>query len=431
MVSTPTRPSSRTRGPATAGAASRHTPSRAARWWLRCWTFLEGKDSAGTSYFLILGCAAALTVIGLVMVLSSSSVENIGETSGSYDLFIRQGIFGVLGLGLMLVLSRLGPERLRRLGWPAIIIAVILLMLVLTPLGHEVNGNRNWLKIGGFTAQPSEAAKLALALWAGVVLERKAALIGQLKHAVVPVLFPVGAVLLVLIMLGRDLGTAMVIMLILAAVLFLAGTKLRYFLVAGGIGAVAAVVLALTSANRAVRIQAWLGECGFPTDPCYQPQHGMFALASGGWWGVGLGQSRQKWSYIPEAENDFIFTILGEELGLVGTLLVIGLFGGLAIGMFRVARRSTSLFVKITTGGILAWIIGQAFINIAMVTGLLPVIGVPLPFISYGGSALTLVLAGVGIVLSFAREQRLESRAVRSGPHPAPGQPVQAPGGTA
>src|SRR5690606_5885455 len=140
--------------------------------------------------------------------------------SGSYDLFIRQGIFGVLGLGLMLVLSRLGPERLRRLGWPAIIIAVILLMLVLTPLGHEVNGNRNWLKIGGFTAQPSEAAKLALALWAGVVLERKAALIGQLKHAVVPVLFPVGAVLLVLIMLGRDLGTAMVIMLILAAVLF-------------------------------------------------------------------------------------------------------------------------------------------------------------------------------------------------------------------
>ncbi|NUL48025.1 putative lipid II flippase FtsW [Cellulosimicrobium funkei] len=410
MVTTPLRPSSRTRGPARTGSAPQPPTSRVARWWQRWWAFLEGQDSARTSFFLILGCASALTVIGLVMVLSSSSVENIGETSGSYDLFIRQAVFGVLGLGLMLVLSRLGPDRLRVLAWPAIIAAVILLALVLTPLGHEVNGNRNWLKIGGFTAQPSEAAKLALALWAGVVLERKAALIGRLQHAIVPVLFPVGAVLLGLIMLGRDLGTAMVIMLILAAVLFLAGTKLRYFLVAGGVGALAAVILALTSANRAVRIQAWLGECGFPTDPCYQPQHGMYALASGGWWGVGLGQSRQKWSYIPEAENDFIFTILGEELGLVGTLLVVGLFAGLAVGMFRVARRSTSLFVKITTGGILAWIIGQAFINIAMVTGLLPVIGVPLPFISYGGSALTLVLAGVGIVLSFARQQSQQDR---------------------
>jgi cell division protein FtsW len=200
-------------------------------------------------------------------------------------------------------------------------------------------------------------------------------------------------------------------MMIMAAVLFLAGTKLRYFLIAGGLGAVAAVVMALTSANRTVRIQAWLGNCEFPTEPCYQPDHGMFALASGGWWGVGLGQSRQKWSYIPEAENDFIFTILGEELGLAGTLLVIGLFAGLAIGLFRVARRSDSLFVRICTGGILIWIIGQAFINIAMVTGLLPVIGVPLPFISYGGSALTFVLAGVGVVLAFAREQRHEEEA--------------------
>lgn len=420
MVSTPIRPSGRTRGPARAGTSPQQPTRRVARWWQRWWTFLEGRDSARTSFFLILGCASALTVIGMVMVLSSSSVENIGETTGSYDLFIRQAVFGVLGLVLMLVLSRLGPDRLRKLAWPAIIIAVVLLALVLTPLGHEVNGNRNWLKIGSFTAQPSEAAKLALALWAGVVLERKAVLIGQLKHAIVPVLFPVGAILLGLIMLGRDLGTAMVIMLIMAAVLFLAGTRLRYFLVAGGIGAVAAVILALTSANRAVRIQAWLGNCEFPTEPCYQPDHGMYALASGGWWGVGLGQSRQKWSYIPEAENDFIFTILGEELGLVGTLLVVGLFAGLAIGMFRVARRSTSLFVKITTGGILAWIIGQAFINIAMVTGLLPVIGVPLPFISYGGSALTLVLAGVGIVLSFARQQRNEAR------HDTPAVPAQA-----
>ncbi|NUL44865.1 putative lipid II flippase FtsW [Cellulosimicrobium funkei] len=405
--------------------------------WRRAWGFLEGQGSSRTSYFLILGCAAALTVIGLVMVLSSSSVENIGESSGSYDLFLRQAIFAVVGFAVLFVLSRLSTDRLRSLAWPAILLAILLLALVLTPLGHEVNGNKNWLKIGAFTAQPSEAAKLALALWAAAVLERKAKLVGQLKHSIVPVLFPVGAILIGLIMVGRDLGTAMVFMMILAAVLFLAGARLRYFLIAGGIGAVATVITALASANRNVRIQAWMGNCEFPTEPCYQPDHGMYALASGGWWGVGLGQSRQKWSYIPEAENDFIFTILGEELGLAGTLLVIGLFAGLAIGLFRVARRSDSLFVKVCTGGILTWIIGQAFINIAMVTGLLPVIGVPLPFISYGGSALTFVLAGIGVVLAFAREQRQEEvaagKAATSATTAAPGTsgPPLAPAGAA
>ncbi|MFC7402157.1 putative lipid II flippase FtsW [Citricoccus sp. GCM10030269] len=381
-------------------------PARPAPWWRRFWAVLEGSASSRASYVLILGCTVALTVIGLIMVLSSSSVENIGEFSGSYDLFLRQGIFAVVGLATMLALSRLSSAQLRKLAWPAILLAVFLLMLVITPLGHEVNGNQNWLKIGSFTAQPSEAAKLALALWSAAVLERKAKLVGRLQHSIVPVIFPVGLMLLGLVMYGRDLGTAMVLMLIIGTVLYLAGTPMRYFLVAGGLGLAGAVTLALTSANRAVRIQAWLGNCEVATDPCYQPQHGMYALASGGWWGAGLGQSRQKWSYIPEAENDFIFTILGEELGLVGTLLVLALFAGLAVGMFRVARRADSLFARICTSGILIWIIGQAFINIAMVTGLLPVIGVPLPFISYGGSALTFVLAAIGVVLAFAREER-------------------------
>ncbi|WP_305764213.1 putative lipid II flippase FtsW [Citricoccus sp. SGAir0253] len=440
MVTTPHRSPRRTRGPRTgqggstgrpAGRpaaarpeATRRRPDRAgspppagrgpARWCHRMWSFLEGESSSQASYVLILGCTLALTVIGLIMVLSSSSVENIGETTGSYDLFMRQGVFAVVGLGAMVLISRLGTDRLRRLAWPALLIAVVLLMLVLTPLGHEVNGNRNWIRIGGFTAQPSEAAKLALALWAAAVLERKGRLTGTLKHSIVPVLFPVGAVLLGLVMVGRDLGTAMVIMLVIAAVLFLAGTRLLYFAVAGAVALLAAVVMALVSANRTVRIQAWLGNCDFATDPCYQPQHGLYALASGGWWGLGLGQSRQKWSYIPEAENDFIFTILGEELGLVGALLVVALFAGLAVGMFRVARRAPSPFVRICTGGILAWIVGQAFINIAMVTGLLPVIGVPLPFISYGGSALTFVLAAIGVVLAFAREERRREAAARA-----------------
>ncbi len=407
MVTTPHRPSSRSRVPASAGAqggsSSTTTPPLLRRFWSR----VEGPATSTTSYFLILGCALALTVIGLVMVLSSSSVENIGTSAGSYDLFVKQGVFAVGGVVLMLIVSRLRPHQLKALAWPALGLSLILLMLVFTPLGKEVGGNRNWIEVGGMTAQPSEAAKLALCLWAAAVLERKARLVGRVQHTLVPVLVPGGLIVVGLVLLGRDLGTALVIMLILAVTLFLAGTRLTYFAVAGGVAAVGAVILALASGNRSSRIQAWLGQnCDHYTDPCYQSDHGMYALASGGWWGVGLGQSRQKWSYIPEAENDFIFTILGEELGLVGALLVLALFAGLAVGMFRVARRAESLFIRICTGAIMAWIIGQAFVNIAMVTGLLPVIGIPLPFISYGGSALTLVLLAVGVVLSFAREER-------------------------
>ena len=423
MVTTPHRPLSHTRVPATGDQDERGGSSRAAtpEMLRRFWSRVEGSAASSTSYFLILGCALALTVIGLVMVLSSSSVENIGTSAGSYDLFFKQGMFAVLGLGLMFGISRHRPQQLTALAWPALGLAVLLLLLVFTPLGKEVGGNRNWIEVGGMTAQPSEAAKLALCVWAAAVLERKARLVRQLRHTVVPVIFPGGAIVIGLVLLGRDLGTALVIMLILAVTLFLAGTRLTYFAIAGGVAAVGAVVLALASGNRSTRIQAWLGQnCDHYTDPCYQSDHGMFALASGGWWGVGLGQSRQKWSYIPEAENDFIFTILGEELGLVGALLVLVLFAGLAIGMFRVARRAESLFIRICTGAIMAWLVGQAFVNIAMVTGLLPVIGIPLPFISYGGSALTLVLLAVGVVLCFAREERRQVLA-RNARNAAPG----------
>ncbi|MEU3846073.1 putative lipid II flippase FtsW [Micrococcus terreus] len=417
MVTTPHRPSSRTRGPARAGGSSSVAPPPLLR---RIWAWIEGSAASSTSYFLVLGCTLALTVIGLVMVLSSSSVENIGTRAGSYDLFIKQGIFACGGIALMFLISRFRPHQLKALAWPALGLAIILLLLVFTPLGKEVGGNRNWIEIGGQTAQPSEAAKLALCLWSAAVLERKARLVGKLQHSLVPVVFPGGAVVVALILLGRDLGTSLVIMLILAVALFLAGTRLTYFAIAGGVAVVGVVILALASGNRNTRILAWLGQnCDAPSDPCYQSDHGMYALASGGWWGVGLGQSRQKWSYIPEAENDFIFTILGEELGLLGALLVLALFAGLAVGMFRVARRADSLFVRICTGTIMAWIIGQAFVNIAMVTGLLPVIGIPLPFISYGGSALTLVLLAMGVVLSFAREERRAILA-RTGQPPAP-----------
>ncbi|MCZ2402360.1 putative lipid II flippase FtsW [Paenarthrobacter sp. Z7-10] len=385
------------------------------RFFREFWPRVEGSNrpSNGSSYYLILGATLALTCVGLMMVLSSSAVEVISQGKDPYNLFLRESAFGAFGVVLMFVLSRTSIRRLKKLAWPALLLAIVLLaMVIFTPLGESVGGNRNWLRIGGFSAQPSEAAKLALALWMAAVLARKGTLILQWKHAIIPVV-PAAAVVIGLVLLGHDLGTSVILMGIVAAGLYFGGARARLFIPAGVFGVLAAVVLALTSSNRTSRISGWMGNCDDGNDLCLQARNGLYALASGGWWGVGLGQSRQKWNWIPEAHNDFIFAIIGEELGLLGTLVVVLLYGILAVAIFRVIVRHRDPFIRIVCGCIMAWIIGQAFVNIAMVTGLLPVIGVPLPLISNGGSALTLVLAAVGVVLSFARS-RPESEKIPS-----------------
>ncbi|MCQ1949744.1 MULTISPECIES: putative lipid II flippase FtsW [Arthrobacter] len=372
--------------------------------------FLEGsgRSATGSSYYTILGATLALTAIGLMMVLSASSVESIAAAAGSdagaattFDLFLKQSMFAAAGVVAMLGLSRLGPPHYRFLSWFLYGVAVILLILVLV-IGKEVNGNKNWIEIGPITGQPSEAAKLAMAIWFAAVLSRKGRLINEWKHALIPVV-PGGGILIVLVMLGSDLGTVIVMGMIMVAALFFAGAPLRFLGVLAAGAAVGAVLMSLVSSNRSSRISAWL-QLDCSTGLCDQANAGMYALASGGWLGVGIGQSRQKWNWIPEAHNDFIFAIIGEEFGLLGTLVVVSLFAVLAIATVRVTMRHTDPFIRIVCGAILVWIIGQAFVNIAMVTGLLPVIGVPLPFISYGGSSLTFTLAAVGVLLSFARK---------------------------
>ncbi|MDO5634486.1 MAG: putative lipid II flippase FtsW [Micrococcus sp.] len=405
-------------------ATPARTGSRLRRSVSSAFAALESRRMLDLSIVLIAGSALVLTVTGLVTVLSASSIEGVGSIANPFSLFLRQAVWAVSGLALMVVLAMVPVRWLKRLALPAILLAIALLALVaFTPLGVSVGGNRNWIRIAGFQAQPSEAAKLALALWGGWVLGRKGRLVSQVSHAIVPVIFPVGVVILGLIMWGRDLGTALIILIILGAMLFVAGTHRMVFMVSAAIGVIGVVGLSLTAAHRLARVQAWTlirrdnEVCTrFDFDPCFQPDHGLYALASGGWWGLGPGQSRQKWSYIPEAENDFIFTILGEEMGLLGTTFVILLFAALAIGMYRVAAQTSSTFIRVTTWGIIAWFIGQAFLNIAMVSGLLPVVGVPLPFISYGGSALTLSLAAVGVVLAFARHERAVARQAARAP---------------
>ncbi|MFC9354551.1 putative lipid II flippase FtsW [Arthrobacter sp. NPDC057013] len=381
-----------------------------------------GDESGDRTRPVILAVVLVLAALGLIEVASASSVESVAAGKNPYDLPLKQAMWTAAGVAIMFGLARLRTRHIRWLAWPLLGAAVVSLGLVFTPLGMTVNGNRNWLGFGGFTVQPSEFAKLALIVWAAAVLSRKQALLHESKHAVVPLLLPTGAIIIGLVAFGHDLGTAMIIMMILAATMFYGGVRMKVFGVAGIAGAVLALVLAATSGNRVSRISSWLG-AGSADDSQgvgYQALHGQYALASGGWLGVGLGQSRQKWNWIPEAHNDFIFTILGEELGLAGTLLVLVLFTVLGIAVFKVIARTQDTFARIVSSSVITWIIGQAVVNIAMVTGLLPVIGVPLPFISYGGSAMISSLAGVGMILAVTRPQPAQAVRPKKQRQPAP-----------
>jgi cell division protein FtsW len=362
-------------------------------------------DSAVTSYYLLAGATTLLLTIGLVMVLSSSSVDSLSATGGEspYAIFVNHARFALVGVPLAVVASLLPVRFYRRVAWPALGLALALQLLVI-PLGYEVGGNKAWIRIGSITAQPSEAAKLALAVWLGAVLATKRHLLHQWQHVVVPAVLGAGAVL-GLVLYGRDLGTAIVVIVLVAGALFVAGVPMRMLAGAGLVAAAGVIALAVTNANRVARITAFFsGDCD-TQGACYQPFRGAIALASGGWTGVGLGESTEKWSYLPEAHNDFIFAIIGEELGLPGSLLVVALFGVLAVAVTRLVRRHTDPFVQVAAGGIGAWIIGQAVINIGVVVGLLPVIGVPLPLVSAGGSALVTTLLALGVLMAFARHE--------------------------
>ncbi|MFL4479506.1 putative lipid II flippase FtsW [Paeniglutamicibacter sp. ORCA_105] len=381
-------------------------PRGLAKWFTR----IEDPSLRGAqiNYYVVLGTTLALTFMGLIMVLSSSSVEAIARNQSAFEAFFKQSLWALVGVVALACLQLIPVATLKKMAWPALAGAGVLLLLVLI-IGKEIYGNKNWILIGPFSIQPSEFAKVALALWGAWVVERKAKLMDQWKHAVVPLLMPFGLLIVGLVLLGRDLGTALILLLVLAVVMFVGGAKAKLFGIAGLIGLVGIAGMVLLAPNRMGRILAWLHiACGDgPQDYCYQAEQGLFALASGGWFGVGLGQSRQKWSHIPEAQNDFIFAVLGEEMGLLGTMFVIVLYGMLAVAMYRIAVRTGTIFGRVAISGIMAWLIGQAFVNIGMVTGLLPVIGVPLPFISSGGSALLAAFLGIGVVLSFAREQRV------------------------
>ena len=363
-------------------------------------------DSPVTSYYVLIGATAALVLIGLVMVLSASMVTALKAEGSSYAVFTNQAVFAVVGLVGAIVAAKIPVRLWKRLALPALVGAVALQAAVFTPLGAVVNGNRNWLRIFGMSMQPSELTKLGLVLVGALILSNRRHQLGSLKAAIIPYLVPIVALTVGLVLAGHDLGTALILIIVVGVVLYVAGVSARLFALAGAVAAAVVAGLVLTSPNRVGRITNWLsGDCTDPNGVCGQSVHGLYALADGGWWGVGLGASKEKWAWLPEAHNDFIFAIIGEELGLPGTLVILGLFLVFSTACLRIVLRSDDHFVRVATAGAMAWILGQAMVNIGAVIGLLPVIGVPLPFVSAGGSALISSMLAVGMLVSFARHE--------------------------
>lgn len=404
------RPPGRSRGPsgapppappgtppwAPAVQAARRAHERARRAWGR----------PLTAYYLIIGGSLLITLLGLVMVFSASQIQALRYDLPATYYFRKQLVAAALGAVLLLVASRMPVRLLRALSYPMLTAALFLLLLVQIPgVGVEVNGSTNWIRLGGpFMLQPSEFAKLALLVWGADLLARKGEkrLLGQWKHLLVP-LVPGALLVCALVMAGDDMGTVMIITGILFGLLWLAGAPMRLFAGALGAAVVVGTVLILSSPHRMNRL-ACLGatEPG-PDDRCWQALHGTYALASGGWFGSGLGASVEKWGELPEPHTDFIFAITGEELGLAGTLSVLTLFAALGYAGIRVAGRTEDPFVRYAAGGVTTWLLVQFVINIGAVLGLLPIAGVPLPLFSYGGSALLPTMFAIGLLIAFAR----------------------------
>jgi cell division protein FtsW len=359
----------------------------------------------------LLSASALLLTIGLIMVLSASSVYSFRVYDDSYAIVEKQLLWVAIGVPCAWLASRFPLRWIRRLAYPGYAISLTLLLLTAF-LGVERNGNTNWLALGPIVIQPSEIAKLALILWAAHVYANKDRRLTSTHQIMIPVV-PGLLVATGLVVFGHDLGTALVLFAILLGMLWVVGAPARFFAFSISVVSVLAIFLATTNQERLQRITTFVDPFKDYHDTGWQPAHGLYALSSGGWFGQGIGASQQKWGVLPEAHTDFIFAVLGEELGLVGTLLVIGLFVTIAYAAIRVAIRTTDPFVRYMSFGIVVWMLGQMVINVGMVLALLPVIGIPLPLVSYGGSGLVPSLVALGMLVGFARREPEAAAALR------------------
>lgn len=354
-------------------------------------------------FYRLLGVALFLTVFGIVMVLSASSIDSLKANNNSFTIGGKQLIFAVVGFGFLAIFSLAKTTTMQKRSKIFFQVALATQLAVLF-VGKSINGNRNWLDFGLFSIQPSEFLKIAIILYGAFYLSQRTDYFYDGKVWIMTLLW--GGLGMALVILGSDLGTVIIMFLFYVGMLVMAGMPSRL------IGAILVAVVVLVplavnfgSSSRVGRILAWMNpNAPDPNGYNWQSEHGMWALSAGRIFGAGLGESKMKWSWIPEVENDFIFAIIGEELGLIGALVIIGMFLFMAVCFNNVLRRTSDLFSRYVVAGVMLWITLQALVNIAVVLRLLPVLGVPLPFVSAGGSSLLSSLMGVGLVLAIERE---------------------------
>jgi len=374
-----------------------------------------------TSLHLILGVFGLLTLFGLVMVLSASSVESYAAGGSSYSVFSRQLLFCVPGLLMFWAGLALPPPKLRALA-PAMLVGGVASLVAVLIVGDVRNGSRAWFDLGPFSVQPSEAVKVALTVWGAHVLAARQAVMHRWRYALSPVV-PVAVLLFTLLVLQPDLGMTVSLGVVLIALLYFGGAQLRLIVAIAVGGFAGAVVLGLTAGYRVSRITAFLSpSTADPLSAGYQARQALYSLADGGLFGVGLGQGRAKWNYLPNAHNDFIFAIIGEELGLVGAFAVLALFATLAYTGFRIAARVADPWLAIVVATSTTWLVAQAAINIGYVVGLLPVTGLQLPLISSGGTSLVVTMFVFGVLANAARHEPEAIAALR---HQGPGRVVR------
>jgi cell division protein FtsW len=365
------------------------------------------RDAAAASRHsiaLLLIPTALLTVLGLAMVLSAGSISAVEGYGTSFWYFNRQAIYAVAGVLALVVAARLPYAIWQKLAVPMMLAIIPLMLIALHPAsGLSLYGASRWIDLGPVTLQPSEFMKLALVAFTATVLTKKWNKLDDLGHLAIP-LAPVVLVIALIVILQRDLGTTVILCGSVFLMMFAAGVRIRYLAIASGVGFAAAAALIFGETYRRTRfVDAYLNPWADRMGDGYQLIQGLIALGSGGWFGVGLGASRQKWDYLPNAHSDFIFAIVGEELGLVGAFLVMIAFAVLLYAGIRIAMRAPDTFGRLLAAGITSWIGLQTIINLGAVTGLLPITGVPLPLLSFGGTALVVTLAGIGVLVSVAR----------------------------
>jgi len=374
-----------------AGAAGARTP------WARSVALARAYRS---NYLLFVTVVAVLGLTGLVMVLSASSVASLSSFGTPWWYFEHQGIYLAIGLMAFLVAQGLRMSFWRRVARPIMLVASLALVAVLVH-GRSAGGASRWFGTGSLEFQPSELAKLALVLFAADVLARREGKRDWVYRAS-PVLITMGAFVL-LIMKQPDMGTAVVVCCAGAAVLFAAGMPLRAMVALGAVGIVGGLGLISTASYRVARLMSFLNPSAHASTTGYQSLQGLIALGAGHWTGMGIGQSLASWGYLPNEYTDFIFAVIGQEAGFAGSVVIVGLFAAIGVVGTRIAWHAPTTFESLLVAGITAWLLSQAVINIGAVAGVLPVTGVPLPFVSYGGSSLVIELFACGLVANVAR----------------------------